>query len=270
MIFLCLPHEFLHLSPHWELSVCSCLLGKGFLWRADCKVCLCLLLMERLQICDCKTSCKAFLMLPPNLLAWIIFLLQSVSRWKSHHNHAGYAGPTQTAEATTLWRHATAGTALTGQHLPRAGLGRGIMQSKAVATPWSSCYHPCPCAALSPQMKCSHLVLPWKEQNFFSTEQKDEFTPKYGDTAEIQAANSHVSCVPLGTLKEYCSQRKVLVTPWCFSLLAQNFLQYQLPVLCYLAVLLLLFWPCSWPSCVLLQGTFISRVEWGHKVLWQQ
>ncbi|XP_031412949.1 testis-expressed protein 45 [Meleagris gallopavo] len=63
------------------------------------------------------------------------------------------------------------------------------------------------------QMKRSHLVLPWKEQNLFSTEQKDEFTPKHRETAEIQAANSQVSCIPLGTLKEYCSQRKVLFTP---------------------------------------------------------
>ncbi|XP_042743157.1 LOW QUALITY PROTEIN: testis-expressed protein 45 [Lagopus leucura] len=61
------------------------------------------------------------------------------------------------------------------------------------------------------QMKCSHLVLPWKQQNFFSTEQKDEFTPKHRDTAEIQAANCHVSCIPLGTLKEYCSQGKILL-----------------------------------------------------------
>ncbi|XP_015741935.1 testis-expressed protein 45 [Coturnix japonica] len=60
------------------------------------------------------------------------------------------------------------------------------------------------------QMKRSHLVMPWKEQNFFSTEQKDEFTPKDRDIAEIQATKSYESSIPLGTLKKYGSQRKVV------------------------------------------------------------
>ncbi|NXI62704.1 TEX45 protein, partial [Anseranas semipalmata] len=63
------------------------------------------------------------------------------------------------------------------------------------------------------QIKCSHLVLPWRAQDLFSTEQKDEFTPKYRGPAEIQTPNSQVSCVPLGTLKRYCPQRKVLFAP---------------------------------------------------------
>ncbi|NWY62201.1 TEX45 protein, partial [Chionis minor] len=60
------------------------------------------------------------------------------------------------------------------------------------------------------QMKRSHLDLPWRAQELFRTEQKDEFTPKSTGPAEIQKANSRVSCVPLGTLKGYCPRRKVL------------------------------------------------------------
>ncbi|NXE79701.1 TEX45 protein, partial [Cochlearius cochlearius] len=63
------------------------------------------------------------------------------------------------------------------------------------------------------QIKCSHLGLPWRAQDLFRTEQKDEFTPKSRGPAEIQKANSQVSRVPLGTLKEYCPQRKVLFAP---------------------------------------------------------
>ncbi|XP_064325817.1 stabilizer of axonemal microtubules 5 [Phalacrocorax carbo] len=63
------------------------------------------------------------------------------------------------------------------------------------------------------QIKCSHLVLPWRAQDLFRTEQKDEFTPKSRDPAEIQKVNSQESCVPLGTLKRYCPQRKVLFAP---------------------------------------------------------
>lgn len=68
-------------------------------------------------------------------------------------------------------------------------------------------------ALLSPQMKCSHLVLPWRAQDLFSTEQKDAFTPKYRGPAEIQTGDSQVSRVPLGTLKGYCPRRKVVFAP---------------------------------------------------------
>ncbi|XP_032059818.1 testis-expressed protein 45 [Aythya fuligula] len=63
------------------------------------------------------------------------------------------------------------------------------------------------------QMKCSHLVLPWRAQDLFSTEQKDAFTPKYRGPAEIQTGDSQVSRVPLGTLKGYCPRRKVVFAP---------------------------------------------------------
>ncbi|NXN40351.1 TEX45 protein, partial [Rhinoptilus africanus] len=63
------------------------------------------------------------------------------------------------------------------------------------------------------QIKCSHLELPWRAPNLFRTEQKDAFTPKSRGPAEIPKANSQVSCVPLGTLKRYCPQRKVLFAP---------------------------------------------------------
>ncbi|KFQ54502.1 Uncharacterized protein C19orf45, partial [Pelecanus crispus] len=49
------------------------------------------------------------------------------------------------------------------------------------------------------QIRCSHLGLPWRAQDLFRTEQKDEFTPKSRSPAEIRKANSQVSCVPLGT-----------------------------------------------------------------------
>ncbi|NXH68854.1 TEX45 protein, partial [Hydrobates tethys] len=63
------------------------------------------------------------------------------------------------------------------------------------------------------QLKCSHLELPWRAQDLFRTEQKDEFTPKSRGPAEIQKATSQVSCVPLGTLKRYRPQRRVLFAP---------------------------------------------------------
>ncbi|KFQ74978.1 Uncharacterized protein C19orf45, partial [Phoenicopterus ruber ruber] len=49
------------------------------------------------------------------------------------------------------------------------------------------------------QIKRSHLGLPWRAPDLFRTEQKDEFTPKSRGPADIQKANSQVSCVPLGT-----------------------------------------------------------------------
>ncbi|NXS42133.1 TEX45 protein, partial [Balaeniceps rex] len=63
------------------------------------------------------------------------------------------------------------------------------------------------------QIKYSHLGLPWRAQDLFRTEQKDEFTPKSRSPAEIQKASFQVSCVPLGTLKGYCPRRKVLFAP---------------------------------------------------------
>ncbi|NXN27438.1 TEX45 protein, partial [Nycticryphes semicollaris] len=60
------------------------------------------------------------------------------------------------------------------------------------------------------QIKRSHLELPWRVRDLFRTEQKDEFTPKSRGPAEIQKANCQVSSVPLGTLKGYSHQRKVL------------------------------------------------------------
>ncbi|NXW55455.1 TEX45 protein, partial [Eurystomus gularis] len=62
------------------------------------------------------------------------------------------------------------------------------------------------------QIKGSHLGLPWRAQDLFRTEQKDEFTPKSRGPAEIQKANSQVSCVPLGTLQGYWPRRKVHFT----------------------------------------------------------
>ncbi|NXJ95002.1 TEX45 protein, partial [Corythaixoides concolor] len=63
-------------------------------------------------------------------------------------------------------------------------------------------------ALLSPQIKRSPLGLPRRAQDLCGTEQEDEFTPKSGGPAEIQKANSQVSCVPQGTLKGHCPQRK--------------------------------------------------------------
>ncbi|NXK76081.1 TEX45 protein, partial [Amazona guildingii] len=63
------------------------------------------------------------------------------------------------------------------------------------------------------QIKHSHLGLPWRAQDLFRTEQKDQFTPKFRGPADIQKANFQVSCIPLGTLKRYCPQRKVHFAP---------------------------------------------------------
>ncbi|KAM6040207.1 LOW QUALITY PROTEIN: stabilizer of axonemal microtubules 5 [Theristicus caerulescens] len=63
------------------------------------------------------------------------------------------------------------------------------------------------------QIKRSHLGLPWRAQDLFRTEQKDAFTPKSRGPAEIPKATSHVSCVPLGTLKGHRPQKKVHFAP---------------------------------------------------------
>ncbi|NWX51429.1 TEX45 protein, partial [Steatornis caripensis] len=60
------------------------------------------------------------------------------------------------------------------------------------------------------QIKCSHLGLPWRTPDLFSTEHKDEFTPKSRSPTEIQKPNCQVSSVSLGTLKEYSPQKKVV------------------------------------------------------------
>ncbi|XP_010160244.1 PREDICTED: uncharacterized protein C19orf45-like, partial [Eurypyga helias] len=58
------------------------------------------------------------------------------------------------------------------------------------------------------KIKYSHLGVPWRVQARFSTEQKDEFTPKTTGPAEIRKANSQVSYVPLGTLKKHHPHKK--------------------------------------------------------------
>lgn len=63
------------------------------------------------------------------------------------------------------------------------------------------------------QIKYAHLGLPWRAPDLFRTEQKDQFTPKFGGPADIQKANFQVSCIPLGTLKRYCPRRKVHFAP---------------------------------------------------------
>ncbi|KFP29317.1 Uncharacterized protein C19orf45, partial [Colius striatus] len=55
------------------------------------------------------------------------------------------------------------------------------------------------CEDVLQQIKYSHLGLPWRTRDLFSTEQKDQFTPKSRSPSEIQKANSQVSCIPLGT-----------------------------------------------------------------------
>ncbi|KAM9111838.1 stabilizer of axonemal microtubules 5 [Pangshura tecta] len=60
------------------------------------------------------------------------------------------------------------------------------------------------------QIKYSHLVPPWQEQRFFGTEHQDEFTPKYSGPVTICGGNFQVSSIPLGTLKKYCPQRRMV------------------------------------------------------------
>ncbi|XP_010023299.1 PREDICTED: uncharacterized protein C19orf45 homolog, partial [Nestor notabilis] len=56
------------------------------------------------------------------------------------------------------------------------------------------------------QIKYSQPGRPWRAQDLLSTEQKDQFTPKFRGPADIQ--NFQVSCIPLGTLNRHCPQRK--------------------------------------------------------------
>ncbi|XP_075759058.1 stabilizer of axonemal microtubules 5 isoform X1 [Pelodiscus sinensis] len=60
------------------------------------------------------------------------------------------------------------------------------------------------------QVKHSHLILPWKGQRFFGTEQQEQFTPKYSGPVTICGGSFQVSSVPLGTLKKYSAQRRVV------------------------------------------------------------
>ncbi|TFK06544.1 magnesium transporter NIPA2 [Platysternon megacephalum] len=60
------------------------------------------------------------------------------------------------------------------------------------------------------QIKYSHLVLPWQGQRFFGTEHQDKFTPKYSGPVTICGGNFQVSSIPLGTLKKYSPQRRMV------------------------------------------------------------
>ncbi|XP_077698121.1 stabilizer of axonemal microtubules 5 isoform X3 [Eretmochelys imbricata] len=60
------------------------------------------------------------------------------------------------------------------------------------------------------QIKYSHLVPPWQGQRFFGTEHQDEFTPKYSGPVIICGGNFQVSSIPLGTLKKYNPQRRMI------------------------------------------------------------
>lgn len=137
-------------------------------------------------------------------------------------------------EVSSQGKHLFAPPAEKAVHLPeREDAGRHGLQLPREVTPQVAtggsdvrgcqvpCYHlPLPQpgprvlkAFLSSQIKYSHLGLPWRAKDLFRTEQKDEFTPKSRGPAEIQKASSQVSCIPLGTLREYCPWRKVLFAP---------------------------------------------------------
>ncbi|XP_053153807.1 testis-expressed protein 45 [Hemicordylus capensis] len=52
-------------------------------------------------------------------------------------------------------------------------------------------------------IKYSHLVHPWRELRWFSTEQKDAYTDKYAGPITLAMGDFQCSSLPLGTMKKY-------------------------------------------------------------------
>ncbi|XP_066491634.1 stabilizer of axonemal microtubules 5 [Tiliqua scincoides] len=59
------------------------------------------------------------------------------------------------------------------------------------------------------KIKYSHLVLPWKELCWFSTEQKDKYTNKYCGPITLATGDFQCSSVPLGTMRKYKPRQKM-------------------------------------------------------------
>ncbi|KAJ6664275.1 hypothetical protein lerEdw1_008494 [Lerista edwardsae] len=59
------------------------------------------------------------------------------------------------------------------------------------------------------KIKYSHLVHPWRELRWFSTEQKDKYTNKYSGPITLATGDFQRSSVPLGTMRMYKPRQKM-------------------------------------------------------------
>ncbi|XP_026510696.1 testis-expressed protein 45 [Terrapene carolina triunguis] len=99
---------------------------------------------------------------------------------------------------------------VTLESFPRRELGKGtVTTTQAMLVPHRQ-WMLRPSEESLQQIKYSHLVPPWQGQRFFGTEHQDEFTPKYSGPVTICGGNFQVSSVPLGTLKKYNPQRRMV------------------------------------------------------------
>ncbi|XP_042299827.1 testis-expressed protein 45 [Sceloporus undulatus] len=59
------------------------------------------------------------------------------------------------------------------------------------------------------RIKYSHLVHPWQDLRWFSTEHKDKFTDKYSGPIRLATGDFQKSSVPLGTMPKYQHRPKI-------------------------------------------------------------
>ncbi|XP_070588949.1 stabilizer of axonemal microtubules 5 [Erythrolamprus reginae] len=58
------------------------------------------------------------------------------------------------------------------------------------------------------RIKYSHLVHPWQEKRWFSTENRDAYTNKYSGPITLATADFQGSSIPLGTMTKYLPRKK--------------------------------------------------------------
>ncbi|KAH0625703.1 hypothetical protein JD844_033902 [Phrynosoma platyrhinos] len=59
------------------------------------------------------------------------------------------------------------------------------------------------------RIKCSHLIHPWRDLRWFSTEHKDKFTDKYSGPIRLARGDFQKSSIPLGTMPKYQHRPKI-------------------------------------------------------------
>uniref|UniRef100_A0A8C8VKR8 Testis expressed 45 n=1 Tax=Pelusios castaneus TaxID=367368 RepID=A0A8C8VKR8_9SAUR len=118
--------------------------------------------------------------------------------------HADYQPPPESQrEMASSERHLES-------HMPFNYPSEGaVTTTQAMLVPYRQRMHR-PSEESLEQIKYSHLAPPWKGQRFFGTEHQDEFPPKYSGPVNICGGSFQVSSIPLGTLKKYSPQRRVV------------------------------------------------------------
>ncbi|XP_034973049.2 stabilizer of axonemal microtubules 5 [Zootoca vivipara] len=67
------------------------------------------------------------------------------------------------------------------------------------------------------KIKYSHLVHPWKDCRWFSTEQKDAYTNKYEGPVSLVLGDNQRSSLPLGTLPNYSLRKTITHANVCLT-----------------------------------------------------